>query len=93
VDAYLSDTITKEELESIKLQHRTEITGDRMENNRDQWQKTAEEILSCRRISEIFLKTLLDSVTVYKGGHVTLRLKKIPAVWHFDLYLSGCLFP
>ena len=93
VDAYLSDTITKEELESIKLQHRTEITGDTTENNRDQWLKIAEEILSCQRVSEIFLKSILESMTVHKGGHVTLRLKKIPAVWHFNLYLSGCLFP
>ena len=93
VNAYLSDTISKEELESIKLQHRAEIREENEENNQDQWLKTAEEILSCDRISEIFLRTLLESMTVYKGGHVALRLKKIPAVWHFNLYLSGCRYP
>lgn len=97
VDAYLSDTISKEELESIKLMLRKESDHKKEEDDQKQWLKIAEEILSGDCVSEIYLKTLLESVTVYKGGRVELRLRKLPVVWHFDLYLSnhadGCLYP
>lgn len=92
VDAYLCDSITLEDLEKIKLQCQTEPTQN-SEMDHGQIMKIAEEILSCRRVSHALLKTLLQSVTVFKGGHVELCLRRIPAVWHFDLYLDGCHFP
>ena len=97
MEAYLSNTITIEELESIKQQYCTAM------NHKECLRPTVEpaklqifsqQILSCDHVSDIFLKTLLDSMTVYKGGHVELRLNNNPALWHFDLHLSnGCLYP
>ncbi len=88
MNAYLSDTISKEELEAIKLQCRANNSMENSEENQDHLIKFTEKILSCNYISEIFLKTILESVTVYKGGHVEIRLREFAAVWHFSLSLS-----
>lgn len=91
-DAYLCDSITLEDLEKIKLQCQTEALI-KSEIDRCQIRKVAEEILSCHQISHAFLRTLLQSITIFKGGHVELRLRRISAVWHFELDLDGCHFP
>lgn len=90
IDAYLSDSISKDELEAIKRQCRTDTHIEDTVNRPDDCHLFGEEILSGMRFSEIFLKTLLRSITVYKGGHVELRLKDLSFVWHFELYLDGC---
>jgi hypothetical protein len=92
VDAYLCGSITLEDMEKIKQQYQTEPIP-KSEIDQGQLMKIAEEILPCKRISHIFLRTLLQSITVFKGGHVELCLRRIPAVWHFELYLDGYHFP
>lgn len=88
IDAYLSDSISKEELETIKLQ--CCIKSDIINiDSHSKLLKKAESVLSCKQFSEIFLKTLLESVTVYKSGHVEFRLKDLSAVWNFRLFLSN----
>ena len=92
VDAYLCGSITLEDMEKIKYQYQIEPTP-KSEIDQGQLMKISEEILSCKRISHTFLRTLLQSITVFKGGHVELCLRRIPAVWHFELYLDGYHFP
>ena len=87
VEAYLSDTISKEELEAIKLQCRSDIPPNGTDNEA-QYPQIAGLILSGDRISEIFLKTILDSITVWKDGRVVVRLRELPTQWCFQLYLS-----
>lgn len=93
IDAYLSDAISKEELEAIKRQCRTDMHTENTANTPEDCAQIAEEILSCRYFSEIFLKTLLQSITVYRGGHVELRLNNLPFIWYYELYLDGCHYP
>jgi hypothetical protein len=92
IDAYLSDSITIDDLEAIKLQCRTD-TDHQITENRTTPYEFSSDILSCGQPSEIFMRTILHSMTVYKGGHVELRLKDLPFIWHFQLYLDGCHVP
>lgn len=92
IDAYLSDSITIDDLEAIKLQCRTDTDHQITENRTTPYEFSA-DILSCSQPSEIFMRTILHSMTVYKGGHVELRLKDLPFIWHFQLYLDGCHVP
>jgi hypothetical protein len=88
IDAYLADSISKEELETIKLQCR--INPVKIDTgSHSELLKKAESVLSGKQFSEIFLKTLLESVTVYKNGNVEIRLKDFSAIWYFELFLSN----
>ena len=88
IDAYLADSISKDELETIKLQCRT--NSDKIStDSHAELIKKAESVLSGKQFSEIFLKTLLESVTIFKNGNVEIRLKKYSAIWYFELFLSN----
>ena len=46
-------------------------------------QKEAAAILTMETESEVFCKTILDTITVFRDRSLELRLKELPAVFHF----------
>jgi hypothetical protein len=91
-DAYLSGSITIEDLEKLKTQYQQEPMKQTGINSLEII-RAAEEILCGNQSSEAFLKSMLHSIIVFKDGRVTLRLQQLSALWHFQLYLDGCHDP
>ena len=98
MDAYFSQEITKEDMQAMKehyekqlkgLQKRLEDALKRKENGQDSEalrsiiQSEVVAILSGNTESEVFYKTLLQNLTVFKDRHMELRLNHLPQVFHF----------
>ena len=47
--------------------------------------REVEEIVRCETDSEVYYKALLDSLWVFHGGHMELRLVKLPFVFRFEI--------
>lgn len=98
MDAYFSQDISKEDMISFTsryehqlsdLQKRLEDAQMRKNTNQDstalriQIQSEVSAILKGNTESEVFYKTLLQSLTVFKDRHMELRLNWLPQVFHF----------
>lgn len=98
LDAYFSREITKEDMQAMKeryeqqlkgLQKRLEDALMRKESRQDpealrsKIQLEVVAILNGNTESEVFFKTLLQSLTVFKDRHMELRLNYLPHVFHF----------
>jgi len=98
MDAYFSREISKEDMVSFTekyeqqtalLQQRLDKAINQQESKRDyaalcsEIQKAVTSILNGEIESEVFYKTLLQSITVFKDRHIELRLNWLPHVFHF----------
>ena len=98
MDSYFSREISKEEMLSFtakyeqqlcSLRKRLEEAQNRKENNQDsttlraQIQSEVAAILNGETESEVFYKTILESLTVFKDRHMELQLNWLPQVFHF----------
>lgn len=98
MDSYFSKEITKEDMQSMNWKYDRQITelrqrlneADlRQRKNRDfktlraTIQSEVAGILNGEIESEVFCKTMLDSLTVFKDRHMELRLNLLPQVFQF----------
>ena len=58
---------TDRSLESLRTEIQSEISG----------------LINCEIESEVFYKTMLECLTVFKDRHMELRLKYLPQKFHF----------
>ena len=98
MDSYFSGEITKEDMQAMNrkydsqmedLRHRQKEAELRQRENRDSKtlraaiQTEVSGILNGEIESEVFCKTMLDSLTVFKDRHMELRLNLLPQVFQF----------
>lgn len=98
MDAYFSREISKEDMLSFiaryeqqlsDLRKRLEEAQNRKDNKQDsaalktQIQAEVSAILKGETESEVFYKTILESLTVFKDRHMELRLNWLHQVFHF----------
>ena len=99
LDAYFSGEITKEDMQTMKERYVRQLSDLRNRLKKAKIQKETKqdpaglrtqiqsEILAILRgesESEVFYKTLLHSLTVYKDCHMELRLNRLPQVFYFS---------
>lgn len=99
MDAYFSRDITKEEMVFFMAKYEQQLTGllkriheakKRKDNKQDsealrsKFREKLTATLSGESESEVFYKTLLHSLTVFKDRHLELRLNWLPQVFHFS---------
>ena len=109
IDAFLSGVLSKEELQQMKHCYDTQLESlhkrlkkATRENNtallRCDVSSQAEAILTCKTVSDSYLKMLLDYMRIHKDGRVEIKLNQLSTVWTFQLEKrpnhpsSGCLF-
>ena len=98
MDAYFSREISKEDMLSFAekyeqqlsdLRKRLEEAQNRKDSNHDsaalrtQIQSEVSAILNGETESEVFYKTILESLTAFKDRHMELRLNWLPQVFYF----------
>lgn len=98
MDSYFSGEITKEDMHAMYRKYDSQLEDlrrrkreaelRRYENQdtnvlRAVIQTEVSEILSGEIESEVFCKTMLDSLTVFKDRHMDLRLNLLPQVFRF----------
>ena len=98
LDSYFSGEITKEDMQTLnrrydgqteELRQRQKEAELRQRENRDSQtlraaiQSEVSGILNGEIESEVFYKTMLDSLTVFKDRHIELRLNLLPQVFRF----------
>ena len=98
MDAYFSREISKEDMVAFTAKYEHQLTAlrkrleeaqKRKENKQDsaalrsKIQAEVTAILQGETESEVFYKTLLQSLTVFKDRHLELRLNWLPHVFHF----------
>ena len=98
MDSYFSQEITKEDMQVMKkkydhqlecLHQRLIIAHQRHQEQRDSnslrflIRSEVTAILNMETESEVFCKTMLDSLTVFKDRHMELRLNGLPQVFRF----------
>lgn len=104
LDAFFSQDITREEMrrmtgrydrEAAELRERLARTGARSESScekaalRDDIRRRVAGLLNGEGDSEIFCKTILDHMVVYRDQRVEVRLNLLPQTWCFVLERSG----
>ena len=100
LDAFFSQSITKEEMRRMNERYDKEISGlqTRLDAVREKEKlrydtgqlgadvrKQVNAMLSGDTDSEVFYKNILDQMIVYKDCHVELRLNLLPIKWVFVL--------
>lgn len=98
MDAYFSREISKEDMISFAekyeqqlsdLRRRLDDAQNRTERKQDpaalrlQIQSEVTSIFKGETESEVFYKTMLHSLTVFKDRHMELRLNRLPQIFHF----------
>ena len=104
LDAFFSRDITREEMrrmtgrydqEATELRERLARTGARSESScekaalRDDIRRRVAGLVNGEGDSEIFCKTILDHMVVYRDQRVEVRLNLLPQTWCFVLERSG----
>jgi len=99
LEAYFSREISREEMLSFTEKYDRQYTALRKkleeaqkskDNHRDsaglraKIQQEVESLLKGEADSEVFYKTMLQSLTVFKDRHMELRLNRLPQVFHFS---------
>ena len=100
LDAFFSESITKEEMRMMNERYDREIAGlqtrldavrekEKLHYDTDQLsavvRKQVGSILSGDTDSEVFYKNILDEMVVHKDCHVEVRLNLLPMKWVFVL--------
>ena len=100
LDAFFSRDITREEMrrmtgrydqEAAELRERLARTGARSESScekaalRDDIRRRVADLVNGEGDSEIFCKTILDHMVVYRDQRVEVRLNLLPQTWCFVL--------
>lgn len=106
IDSFLSGDITKDELQQVKLRYDAELQSlqnrlvkatDEAENNDEQItlevHKALESMITCKGISEPYLKALLEYMIVHKDGTVEIKLNQLSTIWKFQLYKGNQYSP
>ena len=91
LDSYFSGEITKDDMLSMKARYDRQIEDIRQRKNavnphedtRSAIEADVAGILNGEIESEVFSKTMLEQLTVFKDRHLELRLKLLPQVFHF----------
>ena len=106
LDAFFSQTVTKEEMRMMNERYDSQLAGlqARLEAALEQEKlhydttqlagdvrKQVAAILRGETDSEVFYKNVLDQMTVYRDGHVEVRLNLLPMKWVFVLERLACL--
>lgn len=98
IDAYLSGVLTKEELFQMKANYDTaldslysqlkkltdSVVNDPVSLQSDVFCKT-ESIVTCKVVSDPYLKALLEYMVIHKDGRVDVKLNHLSAIWTFQL--------
>ena len=99
LDSYFSGEITKEEMQAMNrnydekkeaLNRRQQEADQRKQDHTDPkiLQRTLEtrlsELLTMESESQVFCKSMVESLTVFKDRHMELRLQKLPHVFLFQ---------
>ena len=99
LDSYFSGEITKEEMQAMNrnydekkeaLNRRQQEADQRKQDHTDPkiLQRTLEtrlsELLTLESESQVFCKSMVESLTVFKDRHMELRLQKLPHVFLFQ---------
>ena len=98
LDAFFSKRITEDEMRMMNGRYDSQLTSLQQQleavQSREQtcWdpdrlradlEKRIADIVSCRMDSEVFYKTVLDHMTVYRDGRIEVRLHLLPQTWVF----------
>ena len=98
MDSYFSGEIKKEDMQAMNRKYDSQMEDLRQQKkeaelrqyeNRDSKtlrtaiQTEVSDILTGEIESDVFCKTMLDSLTVFKGRHMELRLTLLPQVFQF----------
>lgn len=98
MDSYFSGNISRSDLQAMKQRYEQQLEAlherltraeERQKANKDTSQLNAAirsevtSILNCEIDSEVFYKTMLDCLTVFKDRPMELRLKHLPLVFQF----------
>ena len=107
MDSYFSGEITREDMQAMSDQYERQRNGIQRrleeaekrkarkldpEGLRAEIQRDVAAILKGDTESEVFYKTLLQSLTVFNDRHVELRLNHLPQIYHFTDLGAGTLF-
>lgn len=95
IDAFLSGTLTKEELQQMKCRYDKELKLLHVQLNklsekpsgliRSDLFEQVDSIVTCKDISEPFLKSILEQIIVHKNGEIEIKLNHLATVWKFQL--------
>lgn len=98
MDAYFSQEITKEEMQTMKQRYDAQLSELQKQLEESQIRKVCNQnsaalrariqaevtaILKGDTESEVFYKTLLQGLTVFKDRHLELRMNCLPQVFYF----------
>ena len=99
MDAYFSQEISKEDMIVFTAKYEQQLCGLRKRQEEAQKRKDSNQdsaalrskiqpevtaILNGKTESEVFYKTMLESLTVFKDRHMELRLNWLPQVFRFN---------
>lgn len=98
IDAFLAGVLSEEELQQIRQRYNAEavILRGLLEKNafsqeldtesiQAEFYKKAESIITCKIVSDLCIKTLLEYIRIHKSGLVEVKLNKLPTIWKFQL--------
>lgn len=98
MDAFLSGVFSREEFQQLRQRYDAEAATlrGRLENSavssemdaesvRAAFYDQAEAIITCKTVSEICFKTLLEFMRIHKSGLVEVKLNRLPILWKFQL--------
>lgn len=93
LDAFLCGTISESELAEVRERygHEAETLQKQLENlsasdderNEEYLKRTARDILAGKTDSTGFWQNLVERITVYRDGRVTVKLCELETVWEF----------
>lgn len=98
LDAYFSQTISKDEMQMMNAQYEKQLTelsqkranrkeqaqaDIQAEQLRDRIEEATADLISGKTESEVFLKSVLEKIVVYKNHQVELQLNLLPQRWEF----------
>lgn len=96
LDSYYSGEISNHDMNSLKLNYDTQLTSlltkkqeaeDKAKKHKDHCQHIRTELrklLHFHTDSEVFLKSMLERLTVYKDRHMELKLRNLPFIFWFS---------
>lgn len=98
IDSFLSGLITEEDFLLIKSRYTTELASleNRLtkindnpkpsyEQRTQQLRDTLDAMITCKSISDSYLRALLDYMRVHKDGTVEIKLNQLSSIWKFQL--------
>lgn len=88
LDAFFSESITKEEMQMMKKLYDTQLNELQNRLETIHFQTTSfhsNDILSCLAKSEVFYKNIVEQIIVYPDLHAELTLHLLPQTWIFTL--------